>query len=396
MPGSRRRTPLVSLPPWPPTPDGSPLTVVVPCTTDPGDDAPAARHDVVLGPDWDVHTPHDLDAERVAAAFGSYSSCLRLVDHVVPAVRDLVQLRARRLVPAMRRGSRGTWTTARAASARCCRPRPSASQAAEHLRSVEHASAAAVLPEDSVSRLLEAVLAAHGAAGEPRLPRWEAARAAGCVRRGLEGVASLWRAGLHPDVVLAVHAEVGTGPLPEVLYLGAVSGRPDLAWVADTLVAVGAAARDDPDDGVEGPDALADWLVWTQTSARDTVRAACTAWLVLGVPRTWVPDLVGSGYDPDAAKALAAGTGLSEVGAVCMLRRWVEAGCRPAVPDLLGLLADGVPAWYSPSAGAVRRLVDLGGDGTTTTEAGLALARHGTVVAAQRALAARATREVCA
>lgn len=387
---------MVPLPPWPPSPDGSPLTVTVPCTTDPGEDAPAVHHDVVLGPGWDLRTPHDLDAERVAAAFGSYSSCLRLVDHVVPVVRDLVQLRARRLVPAMRRGSRGTWTVARTAGAPCCRPQPSAVLMAEHLRSAGHASAVAGVPEAAVSLLLEAVLAAHAAVGEPGLPQPEAARAARCVRRGVDGVASLWRAGLHPDVVLAVHADVGTGPLPEVLYLGALSGRPDLGWVADTLAAVGAAADRGLADGVEDPDDLADWLVWTQTSARPTARAACAGWLVLGVPRTWVPDLVASGYDPASAQALAAGTGLSAVGAVALLRRWLEAGCHPSVADLLGLLADGVPAWYTPSGPAVRRLVDLTDDGTTATEAGLELARHGTVAAAQRALTARPRREVCA
>lgn len=390
MPGPRRRTPLPALPLWGPTPDGSPLTVTVPCTTDPDETAPAVHHDVVLGPEWDIRTPHDLETERVAAAFGSYSSCLRLVDRVAPVVRDLTQLRARRLVPSMRRGPRGTWTAGRTATAPCCRPQPTAPLMAAHLRSVEHASTSAGVSPTTVALLLDAVLAAHEVLAEPGLPARPAAAAARCVRRGPAGVASLWRAGLHPDVVAAVHADLGTGPLPEAVYLGALSGRPDLAWVAGTLAAVGAAG-----DEVGEPDELAEWLVWTQSSARPETRAACAAWLVLGVPRTWVPDLLGWGYAPSDAQTLARGSGLSAAGAVAVLRRWVHAGCRPSVPDLLAVFADGVPAWYAPSGAAIRRLVDLVG-GTTPTRAGLELARYGTVAAAQQALSARTTREVCA
>ena len=43
-----------------------------------------------------VATPHDLDAERIAAAFGGYTSCLELVDPVIPAVRASMGMQTRR------------------------------------------------------------------------------------------------------------------------------------------------------------------------------------------------------------------------------------------------------------------------------------------------------------
>ena len=82
----------------------------------------------------------------------------------------------------------------------------------------------------------------------------------------LAGLVALWDAGLHPAVVEAIHVDLtglGGPPLPEVVYLGALGGRQDLAWVADTLAAVEQAAAPDtpkidfpaPQTGEEEPSA---------------------------------------------------------------------------------------------------------------------------------------------
>jgi hypothetical protein len=61
-----------------PSPDGEPLTLKVRCWTSRSSKAPVTRHPVTIHPDWSVTTPHDLESERVAAAFGGYLSCLDL------------------------------------------------------------------------------------------------------------------------------------------------------------------------------------------------------------------------------------------------------------------------------------------------------------------------------
>lgn len=68
---------LPSLAPLPPAPGGGAVTIVVPCSTSP-DFSSATTHEVTIGPTWSLTTPHDLEAERVAVAFGGYSSCVSL------------------------------------------------------------------------------------------------------------------------------------------------------------------------------------------------------------------------------------------------------------------------------------------------------------------------------
>lgn len=63
-----------------------PATIRVPCSGVPYALGPAT-YAVTVAPDWTVETPHDLAAERVALAFGGYSSCLELVEKGVPAAR---------------------------------------------------------------------------------------------------------------------------------------------------------------------------------------------------------------------------------------------------------------------------------------------------------------------
>ncbi len=369
-----------------------PLQVVVRCWTSPADTAPAATHAVTLQPDGSLSTPHDLPAERIAAAFGGYLSCLELVDRVVPALEGWWRLQTRDALPPLRRAARGSWRPTPAAAADCCTSVPSAAQASAHLRTPQHLARQAGLPLRLVRPLTDALLATSAAVPAPD----EVQDAARCVRagRGAGGrtVSDLWEAGLHPRVLRTIHDRV-VGPdgpaLPPALYLGALTRRADLAWVARTLHQVADAAGGPLPEQQEAD--LAEWLLATGSRAHGAERDRRAAWLALGIPRTWVVDLARAGYHPDDAVRLAAGTGRPVPGAVHQLRAWLAAGLEPSVDDLLALHALGLPAWYSPSRAAVDRLCEALHalpDPPPRTRAALVLAGEGTVDAAAQVLLA--------
>lgn len=392
------RPPVPRLPLLPAHPDGATLEVSVLCAASPTL-TDAVRHPVTLTADWTVHTPHDLEAERVAAAFGGYSSCLVLVDRVAPALCALMQLRARRRPPALRRAARGSWAVRGSDQATCCRPAPAAADVAGHLRDAQHVQRSVDAPAALVAPLVDAVARAHHGTPVFRLSAAEAADLASCVR-GPNGPAVVWDAGLHPDVVRAVHNSlVGDQgpPLPVALYLGILTRRPDLAWVAQTLVSLD---QDDPGVATDGDaEALAEWLVATQTSLDRRDRRARAQWLQAGAPRDWILELSHAGYCAEDAARLAAATRRSAVGVAALLRAWVSAGCRPTADDLEALHGSGVPAWSTPSGPAIDRLASVLGDEVdmTRTDLGLLLAREGTVAAAaHRARAHHTLQRSCA
>lgn len=374
---------LPGLSPLPPAPDGGGLTLHVLCSTT-ADFTSTTRHTVELAPDWSVTTPHDMAAERVAAAFGGYLSCLHLADRVVPAVRAALQLNARRGVPRMKRAMKGTWRAVPSSAGRCCRAVPTAGQAAAHLRGVEHVAARVGGHVTLTATVLEQVLATHREAGSFRLPPDSAELLRRCVS-GTSGGVAIWEAGLHPQVVAAIHDEVvgpDGPPLPEALYLGVVSRRPDLAWMADTVAAAARAVGAPITRYDTGH--LAEWLAWTQTPLDRKQRQVRAGWLATGVPRTCIEVLSDAGYSPVDAQRLATGTRRSVPGAAGLLADWVGAGCRPSVDALLSLYADGVPPWQAPSKQLIAWLRSHLGDLAqryTTTDLGLMLVREGSVPA---------------
>ena len=92
-----------------PTPDGGMLVMEVECRTSRAATR-GKRHGLTIYPDWSFETPHDLAAERVAAAFGGYTSCLELEGAMAP-VRELLGLRARLVPPGGVRHARDDWRT---------------------------------------------------------------------------------------------------------------------------------------------------------------------------------------------------------------------------------------------------------------------------------------------
>src|SRR3712207_4365767 len=121
-----------------PGPEGAGLTLETTCRTQRR--AGGRRHEVSIAPDWTAATPHDLDAERVGVALGGYLSCLDLVDHTVPALWDLVQLVARRVLPPLSRNHVGRWIVDQPTAGCTCETQSFTTpyEAAEHVRGPGH------------------------------------------------------------------------------------------------------------------------------------------------------------------------------------------------------------------------------------------------------------------
>ena len=104
-----------------PTPDDSPMTFAIECRLSPTS-AKGRKHPVTIHPDWSVSTPHKLAAERVASAFGGYTSCLGLVDLTLPMFRKELPLLSRDIHLALRRDAQDGWRLPRDhQAAECCR-----------------------------------------------------------------------------------------------------------------------------------------------------------------------------------------------------------------------------------------------------------------------------------
>ncbi|MES2171081.1 MAG: hypothetical protein V4479_10250, partial [Actinomycetota bacterium] len=123
-----------------PTPDGGPLRFSIQCRNS-RNSSSGKRHVVTIDPDWTVTTPHDLEAERIAAAFGGYTSCLDLVDRTIPAFRQALPLLSRRARLALREDARDGWRLPLEEQVeQCCRGHrfTTIASAVSHARSSAH------------------------------------------------------------------------------------------------------------------------------------------------------------------------------------------------------------------------------------------------------------------
>ena len=328
-----------------PAPDGASLTVPVTCRTRPG--AGGRTHDVTIGPDWSMSTPHDLDAERVGVALGGYLSCLELVDHTVPALRDLLQLVARRVLPPLSRNHVGRWVVDQPTNGCSCGTQSYATpyEAAEHVRTAAHLARRYGADPRLLQRLLAASTDAHGGFQMCPPPGWVAL---GSVREP-RGIDVLWGAGVPPELVLEVQDRVlpRGGPLPTAAYLGAAFRCDDLEWLASTV-------RQSPDDAGD-PDTVV-WAAWAYGNEDRAHPHARGDWLAVGVPRSAVDVLVEGGIGVQEAEELAERTGRSLQRAALVLAAWERAGCRPGPGDIAALDVLGIGDSYQPSGAAVESL----------------------------------------
>lgn len=349
-----------------PTPDGSDLVFEVECRAS-RTALSGPRHEVRVQADWSVETPHDLAAERVAAAFGGYTSCLELPDRTVPACREAIPSLARRRAPAMNyMAGRGWRVTHRPSRCRCDgRFFAEARHAAVHLRSPEHIAASAGAPLFQVEAMLGAIRKAHGGF---RPPPKEWAKAAQWVR-GPGGLGELWACGLALSFVTDAVAEFAVDEaFPVRFFLGLAFRDVDRPWLAEVLRRV-----PDPD--------VACWLAWTRAGRDPRDPELLGRWLATGVSREDVEVLSQSGstwrqvadvgYQLDCPVRVAAG----------VLAQWHRVGCRPTGAHLRLLDQLGIAEIYRPSGRAIDEIesaVSVLAEPPTRTELGVMLALAGT------------------
>ena len=334
------------LPAVAPSPDGD-LRLEITCATG---SAQSTRHDITIRPDWTVETPHDIEAERVAAAFGAEVSCIQLVERLIPAVRRHVQRVSRRALVGLRRVPDGSWSPDRAAPGCDCRRRfPSAAAAAAHLRTLRHTAHDEDLSVESLQPVLDAVLHAHRQSWGWRLPPGDAARARTCVLvdTDLDG---LWQSGIHPLLVDDIHRRLRPDgpPLTEGFYLAVVTHRPDLDWLANI-------ARNGSDLNGE----LLEWLAWTYSRADRANPLLRADWLAAGVSRAAISPLIDAGYVPADVFDLARCAGRSPGAMANLLHAWLQAGARPTVADLRRLFELRISTYTAPSRGVVLGLAKI-------------------------------------
>ena len=195
------------------------------------------KHPVVVHPDWSISTPHDLVSERVAAALGGYLSCLELQDRTLPAARRWLELQRREGAHPVELVSPPARWRARQPAA-CCPPNgfDTAAKAADHVRDARHLVAEFGCPRRQFNDLVKSISAAYTEVGGFGVDPAIAAEAEDVCTWGAADVISLWHSGVHPRRVVQIHESLGvTGRLPARFFLGVVSRRTDIAWLARTL-----------------------------------------------------------------------------------------------------------------------------------------------------------------
>ena len=310
-----------------------------------------APHDVVLHEDGHLETPHDLEAERIGAAFGGYLSCLEVVDRVLPALFEWLALQRRDELPLLRRDKQRDWHLHRRLD--CCgRGWRRAAEAAEHARSVPHLARWFETEERLLRPFTRALSDAFGWPDDgASLPPGRAAAAEARVAdRG--GVALLWKAGVAPEVIVRIHDALAgcRTRLPVEFYLGVTTRRPDLAWVLNSAAPAAPAEPVDPD-----PDTLT-WLAWSETAHDRRHPSDRGDWLQLGVPRSVLLELSEQRYTPAEVRYLGTILGRTPAHAAGLLLGWTSAGLRPDVGRLGELSLASVPN-LRLNGGALRRLL---------------------------------------
>lgn len=307
------------------------------------------RHRVTITAEWGFVSHHDLAAERVAAAFGGFTSCLGVADRVVPALRETVLLLGREgRAPITAVSGRGWMVAAPVAGCVCMRRFfRGPAEAARHARDLRHLARRYDADVRALEVLATEATRAHDGFAAPP----DSVRSAAPLVREDGGPAVLWAAGVHLDRIPELAALVPgcDEPLPTAFYLGAATRDVDEAWVAATLT-----HRPDPD--------VATWLVWSAEAVAPTTGEDCGEWLGLGVPLQDVKELLAARTGPAAARELGRITGMSDRSAAMYLANWAQAGCAPTPAHVALLERLGVSRAYRPAVTAVNLLEVTAGE----------------------------------
>ena len=343
----------------PPSPGGALVTAVL-CRTEP--EGPAVSHPVTIDADWSVTTGHDLEAERVAVAFGGHNSCLDLVDRVVPAVAAAAQRWTRTAPAPIAPTPSGRWHITEPCT---CPDRGDsygrAELAATHTRSIDHLPRLLGVPPSALVGLLRPVSDAYGDLTRP--PRYDDR-----LITGASAAARLWAAGVSPGRVEAFHAATAaSGPMTAGSYLLGVHGGDASEYLRSVLRVSDAA------DTVEW--SLRTRQVFDHLSPRERA-----GWLALGASREDAVALMRASYPVAAARSLASVLDISALHATGALAAWARSGLAPSVADLAELHARRGHAWYAPTPQAVaplRRQLRAQGVEVSPTRVGLVLVACG-------------------
>lgn len=312
------------------------------------------KHLVTIHPDWSVTTPHDLESERVAAAFGGFTSCLTLVDKTIPAFRAALPVLARLTRIPLRRDKRGHWRLPLGHQvANCCSRKEftTIDSAAGHLRSASHLARAHGVPQWQLATVMSEAESAWGSwEGDPP----PTSQLDGLVRE-LGGVAELWQAGIHPNELreLAAAAVAVQEPLPTSYFLGMVYGTTDPDWIFETV-------RHRPDADT------AAWLAWLDSPNNVANGLEWGAWLQLGLPRSDVQVAVEARLRADQVITMAHDTDQPISVVAKNVVAWAKADCFPTARQFEMLKRYGVN-YSDPSRTAIDVLVsEVGSRGLRT------------------------------
>lgn len=390
-----------------PAPSGS-ISFPLQCRVNP-DVFSRARHPITIHSDWTVSTPHDLDTERIAAALGSYTSCLDLEQIVIPAARAGLA-RHLRLEPAPIWPALGKYRNANIRPWKvlepvgdCCEDHHfvTAGHAAAHIRSVKHLSAEYGADTWQLKAVLSELLAEHTKlvyGRDTSCDRWEwplPPNAAAAVRAICEnhGASALWQAGIHSDLVVRIHDQLGTrAPLPARTYLAVAIRSPDIAWVRATLAAAGNRVEErEPHRGrnqredeildsarfsgeVKSGSNLALWLAVTYERRDADEPSLRTRWLSSGIPRRIIPELWRGGYSLAKLDSLASSCATTVPSVALSISRWLEKEWHPSIEDLKTLASIGSQSIEPPSTSGVYELrKSVGRSWSQTNDTSLAL-----------------------
>ena len=337
-------------------------------------------HPVTVTGDWQLLTPHNLDAERVAVALGGECPCVDLADRTLPAVRAYIAHRLR-LEPAwIVHADNGSWRAILDAVGCCGQGFPQARDAAAHLRHPTHWARRFGTTGDAIARLAQRLLDAIAAeAGDPVIANQN--QQPRCPDLPEEdrpdlaepyGLTLLWDSGLHPADVAALCRTL------------APDGGPIAAH--DVLEAAYAPRPEVP--GASGGDRRGPVAEGSRRGAGGGRRRSDErdAWLRAGVGLAAVTTILsGDAYSLNDARILALRLSRSVAEAGDLLGRWQASGLTPPVDTIVGLYWGPMVMEAPPPRALVDRALEVARDRdvrATRLDVALALVRTGTPEAA--------------
>ncbi|WP_299487708.1 hypothetical protein [uncultured Gordonia sp.] len=175
-----------------------PITFEIDCHV--GDDREnVTRHPITVNPDWSVVTPHDMEVERIAAAFGSRMSCLEL-DKSIKAVQRFIKINQRREFVPVEHLYASEWRLDGHYF-------PSVYAAAAHARSAQFAASREIAHDWQTRQVAEGI-------------RWWTADRLDIEQfdanhpwvREYNGLRRLWHAGIHPTAIRRLRELLGSPP----------------------------------------------------------------------------------------------------------------------------------------------------------------------------------------